>query len=152
MDCVNATNDHPVLSPAAQAEIAAIDAQADRRRTDPVRSTQWAIVCACLDYQGKAYNAVDTIAQLGARRLCDGFGEGCSKHELLWDWSHVRDATELGIERAAGFLMRRFLLKGQAGKLMQAVVDGGVPFSLEVLTDLMLGEHTKLRAIIEAAP
>lgn len=146
---MNATN-HP-LSPAALAEIAAMEAQVERRKSDPTRSTEWAIVCACLSHTGKAHDAVDTIAQLGARRLCDGFGEACSNHELLWDWSHVRDSTELAIARAARFLMRRFLLKGHAGRLMTAVAEGGMPFSLEALTDLMLGEHAKLRTLIEAS-
>lgn len=135
------------LSP-AQAEIVEGLHQLERRKADPIRSTQWAIVCACLHYDGKAYDALDTIAQLGARRICDGFGEGCSNHDLLWDWSHVRDSSELAIERASGFLVRRFLLRGHGGKLMAAVAEGGVAFSLEALTDLLLGENNKLRDLI----
>lgn len=66
----------------------------------------WAILVATLHHSGE--HRLPHQRQFGVRWECDGFGELPDRHggdvdTMLWDWSHVRDSSPLGIERAAFF-------------------------------------------------
>lgn len=64
-------------------------------------------VVSCLHYNGCNYTDISPVVRDKAWTLCDGFGKvdiQFIRHQLEYDWSHVRDSSPEAIEECADYL------------------------------------------------
>ena len=59
--------------------------------------TKLVAIHAILHFNGAEYGRLTNAQSLHVRVLGDGFGK-TSNHDLLWDWSHVRDSSDSAID------------------------------------------------------
>ena len=83
----------------------------DRRRYD---HDNVKLVMSFLSYSGSKRSLLTDSQYVKAYLLCNGFGEINLEFakEAEFDWSHVRDSSPIGFDRAAGYLRTLKLQEG----------------------------------------
>ena len=80
--------------------------QAEARDGRPYNEANRAFVIDCLRYDGAKRHLLTDSQWRQAYCLCNGFGDIDSRfaYEQAFDWSHVRDSSPIGFDRAANYL------------------------------------------------
>lgn len=81
-------------------------AQAEAKDGRPYNQDNVNFVMSCLHYNGANRQRVSDQHFVEAYLLCNGFGDidASFARDVGFDWSHVRDSTPIGFDRAAAYL------------------------------------------------
>lgn len=81
-------------------------AEAEQRDGRPFNETNRRLVIDALHYDGALRKKLTNEQYTKAYLLCNGFGDVDAKFaaEQCFDWSHVRDSSPIGFDRAAEYL------------------------------------------------
>lgn len=101
-----------MMSNMTDAELQALlKAKAEEKDGRPYNDANVAMVMDCLHYNGSKRALLAHHEWLTAYLLCNGFGDITMSfaEQADFDWSHVRDSSPIGFDRAAQYI-RRVLL------------------------------------------